>query len=139
MEGVKIEEVSLRAGDAILLIEGKLLTPDQNTSIMLTDFPIALLQPLFKSVPALQNAAPAIGKISSSEILLYPKTLLERFLSDLGNLDLASKNKAYRVSLAKPVLLYAVTVPPAQHVQGSYCWQRFLDELAFLCPLSCRS
>ena len=61
LEGVKIEEVSLRAGDAILLIEGKLLTPDQNTTILLTDFPIALLQPLFKSVPALQHAAPAAG------------------------------------------------------------------------------
>ena len=66
LEGVKIEEVSLRAGEAILLIEGKLLTPDQNTSILLTDFPIALLHPLFKSVPALQNAAPAAGEPRTS-------------------------------------------------------------------------
>ena len=53
LEGVKIEEVSLRAGEAILLIEGKLLTPDQNTSILLTDFPIALLDPLFKDCASL--------------------------------------------------------------------------------------
>ena len=63
LEGVKIEEISLRAADARLLIQGKLLTADQNTSVLLTDFPVALLEPLFKSMPALRNAAPAVGTL----------------------------------------------------------------------------
>lgn len=74
LEGVKIEELSLRAGEAILLIEGKLLTPDQDTSILLTDFPIALLDPIFRTVPALQNAAPAAGEISLSSLLRLCET-----------------------------------------------------------------
>lgn len=70
--------MSLRAGDAILLIEGKLLTADQDTSILLTDFPIALLHPLFKSVPALQNAAPAVGEpVSSRASMHHPDRQLQ--------------------------------------------------------------
>ena len=62
LEGVKLEEVSLRTGDAKLLVRGKLLTADQNASILLTDFPVAMLQPLFRSMPALEHAAPAVGE-----------------------------------------------------------------------------
>ena len=47
-EGVKLEEVALRAEDAKLLLRGGLLGPHQNATLMLTDFPVALLQPLFR-------------------------------------------------------------------------------------------
>lgn len=47
-EGLKLEEVALRAEDAKLLLRGGLLGPTQNATLMLTDFPVALLQPLFR-------------------------------------------------------------------------------------------
>ena len=47
-EGLKLEEVTLRAEDAKLLLRGGLLGPNQNATLMLTDFPVALLQPLFR-------------------------------------------------------------------------------------------
>lgn len=72
VEGVKLEEISLRAGDARLLIQGKLLTADQNTTILLTDFPVALLDPLFKTMPALQNAAPAVGESTEDMTMTIP-------------------------------------------------------------------
>ncbi|KAL0030394.1 hypothetical protein WJX79_000988 [Trebouxia sp. C0005] len=63
-EGLKLEEVALRAEDAKLLLRGGLLGPHQNATLMLTDFPVALLQPLFRAVPALEHAAPAVGTSS---------------------------------------------------------------------------
>lgn len=69
---MKIEEVSLRAGDAKLLIRGKLLNEAQDASVLLTDFPVALLQPLFRSMPALQHAAPAAGEAPSAIALRSP-------------------------------------------------------------------
>ncbi|KAK9862508.1 hypothetical protein WJX84_009406 [Apatococcus fuscideae] len=59
-EGVQIEEFCLRAGEARLNIDGKLLGSSQDASLLLTDFPVATLNPLFKRVPGLQNAAPAV-------------------------------------------------------------------------------
>lgn len=50
-EGLKLEEVALRAQDAKLLLRGGLLGPHQNATLMLTDFPVALLQPLFRRTP----------------------------------------------------------------------------------------
>lgn len=47
-EGLKLEEVALRTQDAKLLLRGSLLGPHQNATLMLTDFPVALLQPLFR-------------------------------------------------------------------------------------------
>lgn len=47
-EGLKLEEVALRAEDAKLLLRGGLLGPHQNATLMLTDFPVVLLQPLFR-------------------------------------------------------------------------------------------
>lgn len=47
-EGLKLEELALRAEDAKLLLRGGLLGPHQNATLMLTDFPVALLQPLFR-------------------------------------------------------------------------------------------
>ncbi|KAK9840821.1 hypothetical protein WJX81_007219 [Elliptochloris bilobata] len=58
-EGLKLEEVALRAGDAQLLIRGALLGAAQDATVLLTDFPVALLQPLFRAMPALAHAAPA--------------------------------------------------------------------------------
>ena len=50
-EGLKLEELALRAQDAKLLLRGGLLGPHQNATLMLTDFPVALLQPLFRWSP----------------------------------------------------------------------------------------
>ena len=47
-EGLKLEEMALRAADAKLVLRGTLLGPHQNATLMLTDFPVALLQPLFR-------------------------------------------------------------------------------------------
>ncbi|KAL3160063.1 hypothetical protein ABBQ38_009778 [Trebouxia sp. C0009 RCD-2024] len=63
-EGLKLEEVALRAQDAKLLLRGGLLGPHQNATLMLTDFPVVLLQPLFRAIPALEHAAPAAGTLS---------------------------------------------------------------------------
>lgn len=88
LEGVKLEEVSLRAGEARLLIRGKLLTADQDASILVTDFPLALLHPVFSSMPALQNAPPAASE-PQTPLLLAQSQLhlaLERVLLDLREL-----------------------------------------------------
>lgn len=49
------------AGDAKLLVRGALLGAAQNASVLLTDFPMAMLQPIFRAMPALQHAAPAVS------------------------------------------------------------------------------
>ena len=48
-EGLKLEEMALRAQDAKLLLRGG-LGPHQNATLMLTDFPVVLLQPLFRCI-----------------------------------------------------------------------------------------
>ena len=50
----------LKAGEAQLTIHGSLLCEQQNAKVRLTDFPLATLRPLFRAVPALQRAAPAV-------------------------------------------------------------------------------
>lgn len=49
----------LKSGDAKLLVRGSLLSEHQDASILITDFPVATLQPIFRAIPALQNTAPA--------------------------------------------------------------------------------
>jgi hypothetical protein len=49
----------LKSGDAKLLVRGSLLNDHQDATVLLTDFPVASLRPLFHSVPALRHAAPA--------------------------------------------------------------------------------
>eukprot|EP00210_Caulerpa_lentillifera_P007372 g7046.t1 len=45
-------------GDAHFSLRGDLFGPQQDASFVLNDFPAALLNPLYKAVPALQNAVP---------------------------------------------------------------------------------
>lgn len=59
-EGIKLEDFSLKAGEAKLVIQGDLLGTEQNARVLVTDFPMAMLQPIFRAVPALQHAAPAV-------------------------------------------------------------------------------
>lgn len=47
-------------GDAKLLIRGSLLGREQDASVVLTDFPIATLHPLFRMIPALRRAVPEV-------------------------------------------------------------------------------
>ena len=60
-DGIKLEEVMAATGDAKLLLRGAVLGAKQDASLLLTDFPIALLDPLFRRMPALQHAQPAAG------------------------------------------------------------------------------
>ena len=60
-DGIKLEEVVCAAGDAKLMMRGSLMGAKQDASLLLTDFPIALLDPLFRRMPALQHAQPAVG------------------------------------------------------------------------------
>lgn len=59
-EGVQLQEFVLKAGDAKLLVRGSLLGEHQDAQVLLTDFPIAKLRPIFRAIPALQHAAPAV-------------------------------------------------------------------------------
>lgn len=59
-EGAHLEEISVRTGDARFSMRGDLFGPKQDASFMLNDFPAALLSPIYKAVPALQNAVPSV-------------------------------------------------------------------------------
>lgn len=61
IEGIKLEELGLKTGEAKLLVQGNLLGAAQDASIILTDFPVAILQPMFRALPALEHAAPAVA------------------------------------------------------------------------------
>ena len=61
IEGIKLEELGLKTGEAKLLVRGNLLGAAQDASIILTDFPVAILQPVFRALPALEHAAPAVA------------------------------------------------------------------------------
>ncbi|KAK9804274.1 hypothetical protein WJX72_004315 [[Myrmecia] bisecta] len=63
LDGIKLDEFCLKAGDAKLLVRGSLLSASQNATVLLTDFPVALLQPLLRAMPALEHAAPAITSL----------------------------------------------------------------------------
>lgn len=49
----------LKSGDAKLLIRGSLFNQDQDATLLLTDFPVSTLRPIFQAIPALKNATPA--------------------------------------------------------------------------------
>lgn len=61
IEGIKLEELGLKTGEAKLLVRGSLLGAAQDASIILTDFPVAVLQPFFRALPALEHAMPAVA------------------------------------------------------------------------------
>ena len=61
IEGIKLEELGLKTGEAKLLVRGNLLGAAQDASIILTDFPVAILQPVLRALPALEHAAPAVA------------------------------------------------------------------------------
>ena len=47
-------------------MKGSLLGAQQDAVMKLDDFPMAMLQPIFRAVPALQHAAPAVAAPGSS-------------------------------------------------------------------------
>jgi hypothetical protein len=47
-------------------VKGNLLGAQQDAVMKLDDFPMAMLQPIFRAVPALQHAAPAVAAPGSS-------------------------------------------------------------------------
>eukprot|EP00873_Tetraselmis_striata_P029672 jgi/Tetstr1/449936/TSEL_036990.t1 len=59
VEGLSLQQFYVKAADAVLLIQGKLLGPNQNAVVVLNDFPAVVLSPILRSVPALENAVPA--------------------------------------------------------------------------------
>ena len=60
-DGLQLQEFVLNSGDAKLLIRGNLLNENQDATILLTDFPVSTLQPVFRAIPALQHATPAVS------------------------------------------------------------------------------
>lgn len=60
-EGVHLEEFVLNKGDAKLVLQGSLLGERQDATLRITDFPVATLRPIFKAVPALARAVPAVS------------------------------------------------------------------------------
>lgn len=60
-DGVQLQEFVLNAGDAKLLVRGSFLNDNQDATLLLTDFPVNTLRPVFQAVPALQHTAPAVS------------------------------------------------------------------------------
>ena len=60
-DGVQLQEFVLNAGDAKLLVRGSFLNDNQDATLLLTDFPVNTLRPIFQAVPALQHTAPAVS------------------------------------------------------------------------------
>ena len=60
-DGVQLQEFVLNAGDAKLLVRGSFLNDNQDATLLLTDFPVTTLRPVFEAVPALQHTAPAVS------------------------------------------------------------------------------
>ena len=60
-DGVQLQEFVLNAGDAKLLVRGSFLNENQDATLLLTDFPVNTLRPVFQAIPALQHAAPAVS------------------------------------------------------------------------------
>lgn len=60
-DGVQLQELVLNAGDAKLLVRGSFFNDNQDATLLLTDFPVSSLQPVFQVIPALQHASPAVS------------------------------------------------------------------------------
>lgn len=60
-DGVQLQELVLNAGDAKLLVRGSFFNENQDATLLLTDFPVSSLQPIFQAIPALQHASPAVS------------------------------------------------------------------------------
>lgn len=60
-DGVQLQEFVLNAGDAKLLVRGSFFNENQDATMLLTDFPVSSLQPVFQAIPALQHASPAVS------------------------------------------------------------------------------
>ena len=52
-----------------LQVRGSVLGGRQDATLLLTDFPIALLQPVLRAMPGLQHAQPAVGLTGASPVL----------------------------------------------------------------------
>lgn len=61
-----VKSATTNAGEAKLAVKGDLLGAQQDAVMKLDDFPMAMLQPIFRAVPALQHAAPAVAAPGSS-------------------------------------------------------------------------
>lgn len=59
-DGVQLQEFVLNAGDAKLLVRGSFMNENQDATLLLTDFPVTTLRPVFQAIPALQYASPAV-------------------------------------------------------------------------------
>ena len=98
IEGIKLEELALKTGEAKLLVRGNLLGAAQDASIILTDFPVAILQPMFRALPALEHAAPAVAASGECWSRLYCR--------HLGTCRLSSGGRARGAALQGCVCVY---------------------------------
>ena len=122
IEGIKLEELGLKTGEAKLLVRGNLLGAAQDASIILTDFPVAILQPMFRALPALEHAAPAVaasGEPSSCHwsLLWLPQTHILKSLQSLNFSD-AARACAFQVLFQMYAAIHSAAVIDASDLQG---------------------
>lgn len=48
LEGLKLDQLAVRADKAMLMVQGDLLGPVQNARVQISDFPVEQLQPVFR-------------------------------------------------------------------------------------------
>lgn len=94
------------AGEAKLVVQGALLGERQNASVVVTEFPMAMLQPMFRAVPALQHAAPAVPTAAPSApagpAAAFLNNLTLPFLKSVLLLDGAPRHAAPPVPCRSP-------------------------------------
>lgn len=99
-EGVHLEEISMRTGEARFSMRGDLFGPKQEASFVLNDFPAALLSPVYKAVPALQNAVPSADHTQGIQRLMDG---WERTKTTLGLSDAKSYTPMEKLTKNSPV------------------------------------
>ena len=100
-EGAHLEEITMRTGDARFSLQGDLFGPKQNASFLLNDFPAALLSPIYKAVPALQNAVPSVTDQTQGIKRLMDGW--ERTKTTLGLSDIKEDTPMEKITKGSPV------------------------------------
>ena len=84
-------------------MQGRLLGSTQEATVLLSDFPMATLQPIFRAVPALQNAAPAVTAAGGGPPLLG--TSGNNPFSGIARLIMRSAAAAAALYMPQPLVL----------------------------------
>lgn len=87
-EGIQLEELSLTSGPASLSLRGSMLSSKQDASLVISDFPLDLLQPLFDALPLLGGRGAAAAARQPPSYLGPLSALAKRLEATLANLGL---------------------------------------------------